>query len=174
MKIGCSEVPKPRFPPFFDYSSERDQPLSSTPLEPHYMGLVYHCNIFSVYFFSFQIFACCLIGTRRDRLWTPWSTCSASQTGTSALAFRDFSSSSCFLLFKIFAFCLIAPQREGEASLARSPRRLIERAARGDTQLLPCYNNQQWKSKNVLPFLNNEQRDIIKKYKQPYATVTML
>ena len=121
------------------------------------MGLVYHCNIFSVYFFSFQIFACCLIATRRDGLWTPWSPWSPPQTGTSASAFRDFSSSSCFLLFQIFAFCLIAPQREGEASLARSPRRLIERAARGDTQLLPCYNNQHWKSKNDLPCQNNEQ-----------------
>ena len=70
----------------------------------------------------------------------PWST---PQTGTSASKFRDFLSGSCFLFFQIFAFCLIAPQREGEASLARSPRRLIERAARGDTQLLPCYNNQQ-------------------------------
>ena len=67
----------------------------------------------------------------------------ASVTNMRYAKFRDFLSSSCFLLFQIFAFCLIAPQREGEASLARSPRRLIERAARGDTQLLPCYNNQQ-------------------------------
>ena len=33
MKIGCSEVSKRSYPPYFDYLSERYQPLRSMELE---------------------------------------------------------------------------------------------------------------------------------------------
>ena len=43
MKIGCSEVPKPSYPPYFDLLSERHQPLFSSPAR--YMKLLVMMNV---------------------------------------------------------------------------------------------------------------------------------